>query len=124
MQILVHIVLPISKQSIGAGLRQLSGRLDEFSVKLDAIPGGRAFQWATAQGYPNMKFRGASQALSSAIATDILDDAESRGIDVFYVAYNANTLAPIRKNIPQWPNEPTFESFLAKVGLEIEPVPA
>jgi len=113
MRLLVHMAVPDVKRTDASGMAGLSGLAAEFSVELEAT-GGDAVAWAAFKGYSN-KYWGASQALVPEVVQAMMADGYSRLTEVFFAAYYEDTLLPVPGgcNMTNWPDEPTFDSFLA-----------
>lgn len=121
MRVRVHIALPLARVPVADDMPYLSGENDEFSVRLQSIPGGAAALWDSQNPGYDGQYRGASQTYPAEVAQEILAAGHQLTVEAFYVAFIDGTDIPVPgqyHNLPEPPADSTYAAFMGGVGVE------
>jgi len=119
------MAIPIARRSVAKNAAGLSGRDDEYSVKLKTKPGKPAQIWNDIKGYIPGGWYGCSHTFSVGFAQTLLADSGDKKTEAFFVAYDADdpsNVVPLMTNLPpgQEPADRSFDAFLEKMGCEYD----
>jgi hypothetical protein len=117
IRIILHTACPDTKRAIAAQMDGLSGLPQEHAIPLASVAGGPSAAWDAEQGYSG-QWWGASQRMEVTIASDMLASGYMLGTESWFVARWEEGGSLIDHNLPNPPENASFDAFLAAAGLE------
>lgn len=112
----VHMAVPEAKRALAATMSGLSGNPLEHSIRCTATPSGAAASWDATQGYDGTWWA-ASQAFDPVIAQEMMEDGYELETESVFAAFFEDDGTLIDHNLPDPPEDASFDAFLSAAGL-------